>query len=74
MTDMKGFSIKIIKTIKLMFFLMMLMWLSGFIREYQLYTSHQLIVGKSGYAIDQIDRNKRRNQWSSASCFSCHSK
>lgn len=35
---MKGFSIKIIKTIKIMFFLMMLMWLSGFIREYQLYT------------------------------------
>ena len=56
---MKGFSIKIIKTIKLMFFLMMLMWLSGFIREYQLYTSHQLIVGNSGYSIDQIDRNKR---------------
>lgn len=54
---MKIVVIKLLRIFKFFIFITMLIWISDYVSDYHAYCVHQEFLGKSGFAIDQVDRS-----------------
>lgn len=55
---MKTVVIKLLEIFKFFIFITMLIWISDYVSDYHTYCDHQKFLGKSGFAIDQMDRSR----------------